>query len=267
MLKRLIRKSLNVIGYDIIKKAESKTDAVDNLYPDYRTVITDMEEDHTFFKIYQMCKDYTMTTIEASYSIYKSIEYLLHNNVQGDFVECGVWRGGSCMFIAFTLLHFGEKNKKIYLYDTFSGMTEPQNIDVDFMGHSAKELLSQAKKIQKFDITACADIEDVRSNLYSTGYPEENIIFVQGKVEETIPQTIPEKICLLRLDTDWYQSTYHELRYLYPIVSQGGIIIIDDYGHWRGAKYAVDSYLEQNGINILLNRIDYTCRLGLKYFI
>ena len=91
-----------------------------------------------------------------------------------------------------------------------------------------------------------------------------NIIYIKGKVEETIPEIIPGKISLLRLDTDWYESTLHNLNHLFPLLSKGGILILDDYGHWQGARKAVDEYLEKNNVKILLNRIDYTGRIAVK---
>ena len=81
------------------------------------------------------------------------------------------------------------------------------------------------------------------------------INFVRGKVEDTIPKNMPEKIALLRLDTDWYESTYHELKYLFPLLSKNGVLIIDDYGHWKGAKKAVDQYFGENNIQIFLKKI------------
>ena len=108
-------------------------------------------------------------------------------------------------------------------------------------------------------------MDEVRRNLFSTGYPENQLSFVEGPVEETIPETVPDKIALLRLDTDWYESTLHELRHLYPLLSEGGVLIIDDYGHWKGAREATDQYLREESPKILLNRIDMTCRLGVKF--
>ncbi len=87
---------------------------------------------------------------------------------------------------------------------------------------------------------------------------------IKGKVEETIPHDIPEKISILRLDTDWYESTYHELVHLYPRLVKGGVLIIDDYGHWQGARKAVDQYFQENNIPVLLNWIDYTGRVAVK---
>jgi hypothetical protein len=85
-----------------------------------------------------------------------------------------------------------------------------------------------------------------------------------GKVEDTIPADIPEKIALLRLDTDWYESTKHELIHLFPRLQKGGVLIIDDYGFWKGARKAVDEYFAENNIQILLNRIDDTGRMAIK---
>jgi len=104
----------------------------------------------------------------------------------------------------------------------------------------------------------------VKEVLCGTGYPSERIHFVRGRVEDTIPASAPELIALLRLDTDWYDSTKHELIHMFPRLSKAGVIIIDDYGHWRGAREACDEYFAQNRIPILLNRIDYTGRIALK---
>jgi hypothetical protein len=86
---------------------------------------------------------------------------------------------------------------------------------------------------------------------------------IAGKVEETLPEHAPESIALLRLDTDWYESTRHELEHLFPRVVAGGVLLLDDYGHWKGSRKAVDEYFAAQGITMLLNRVDYTGRLGI----
>ena len=113
-------------------------------------------------------------------------------------------------------------------------------------------------------IWAYAPTERVRHNLGSTGYPEAQVTYVRGPVEETIPGTMPHRIALLRLDTDWYASTAHELRHLFPRLVTGGVLIIDDYGHWEGARRAVDEYFRDSDAKVLLNRIDYTGRIGVR---
>jgi O-methyltransferase len=148
----------------------------------------------------------------------------------------------------------------LYLFDTFEGMTPPTETDVDYTGKQASEILFED------DGFKCADapLEQVKGVLYTTGYPREKIHFVQGRVEETIPACAPEVISLLRLDTDWHASTKHELVHLFPQLSKAGVIIIDDYGHWKGSRQACDEYFAENRVPILLNRIDYTGRIALK---
>ena len=111
---------------------------------------------------------------------------------------------------------------------------------------------------------AYAPIEEVRNNMLKTNYPIDNIKYIKGKVEDTLKSSVPNKIALLRLDTDWYESTKIELEVLYPLITKGGILIIDDYGHFEGAKRAVDDYFRKINQQPLLNRIDYTGRLIIK---
>ena len=130
---------------------------------------------------------------------------------------------------------FGNKNKNIYLYDTYSGMSEPTEKDVDFEGNSS---FKRWKKSKKTNINEWCFSPFQRSSKehFLTGYPKKNLYFVKGKVEDTIPKTIPKTISILRLDTDWYESTYHELENLFPLLSKNGVLILDDYGHWKGCR-------------------------------
>lgn len=220
--------------------------------------------DIEFKSVYEKTKDHTLTSIENMYALYKATEYIAAAKVPGDFVECGVWKGGSAMIMANTLLKKQEAHRKIYLYDTFTGMAQPTEKDVTIA--DSAPAITEWEKRQKagYNEWAFSPLEEVKANMLKTAYKQENIVFVKGKVEETIPQTVPSKIALLRLDTDWYESTYHELKYLFPLLVPGGVIIIDDYGHFAGAKEAVDTYFKENNITMLLNRIDYTARLGIK---
>ena len=215
-------------------------------------------------KIYKHCKKFSLTSIEPLYSLYKSVEYIINKNIPGDFVECGVWKGGSAMLIAYTLLHLNITDRKILLYDTFEGMTEPTDVDEDFKGEKAKKILGNSNKFDNGSVWCFCSLDDVKKNLESTGYPKDKIILIKGKVEDTIPLNIPKKISLLRLDTDWFESTYCELNYFFPLLSNNGVLIIDDYGHWKGARQAVDKYFSETKQQLLLNRIDYTVRTGIK---
>ncbi|MGZ4033774.1 MAG: TylF/MycF/NovP-related O-methyltransferase, partial [Bacteroidia bacterium] len=220
--------------------------------------------DKDFLRIFKECEPFTFTNIESMFSLYQSVQYIIKNNIPGSFVECGVWKGGSAMLIAKTLLLSEITDRDIYLYDTFEGMSEPTTKDIDFKGEPASKLLNKADRLSQKSVWCYSSIDEVKNNLYSSSYPKEKLIFVKGKVEDTIPRTIPGSISLLRLDTDWYESTYHEFVHLFPLLSIKGVLIVDDYGHWKGAREATDNYFKEKNINILLNRIDYTVRIGIK---
>ncbi|WP_416437474.1 TylF/MycF/NovP-related O-methyltransferase [Phnomibacter sp. MR] len=223
-------------------------------------IASDIATDFEFMQLYQQVKPYTMTSPERLYALHKAVLYTIEKNLPGDFVECGVWRGGSSMMIALTLQQLGVHNRQLYLYDTFEGMSEPTEADKDIAGGDAAQLLATHNKTA--GIWAYADLQDVQQNMQLTGYPAAHIHYVQGKVEDTIPATIPAAIALLRLDTDWYESTKHELIHLYPLLAPQGALIIDDFGHWQGAKKAVLEYFDKQPV--LLNRIDYTGRILIK---
>jgi hypothetical protein len=203
-----------------------------------------------------------MTSIERLAAVCSAVEYVTANNVPGDFVECGVWQGGSSMAAASMFLSEGRNDVDMFLYDTFEGMSEPTEEDVEQGGKTAKDLLTQNGKDAQ--VWCVAPLEVVRKNMSSTGYPPSRIRYVKGKVEDTIPATSPQQISILRLDTDWYESTKHELEHFFPLLSPNGILIIDDYGHWAGARKAVDEYFAARGIKPFLHRIDYTGRLYIK---
>lgn len=162
--------------------------------------------------------------------------------------------------IALTLKKLNILDRDLYLYDTFEGMSEPSEADKDLQGNAAKQLLETSSK--DAGVWAYSTLDEVKENMARTGYPMERIHFVKGKVEDTIPGIIPEQIALLRLDTDWYESTRHELVHLYPRLAKTGALIIDDFGHWQGAKKAVLEYFDDQPV--LMNRIDYTGRLIQK---
>lgn len=220
--------------------------------------ISDIVEDVAFMDLYNSIKDYTMTSIERAYSLYKALDYLLDKKIQGDMVECGVWKGGSCMLMAYFFKSRGETHRRIFLYDTFEGMIEPGSADGEF----EKKEWDRLKIDEQKNSWCYSSLEEVKANMQKTGYPSENIVYVKGKVEDTIPATMPSKIALLRLDTDWYQSTHHEMEHLFPLLNDYGVLLIDDYGVWQGARKAVDEYLKN--LPFHLQRIDNAGRLLIK---
>jgi O-methyltransferase len=221
--------------------------------------------DGGFAELSQRVAAATMTSRERMHALYQAVNYVTDAAIAGAIVECGVWRGGSSMLSALTLLSKGDVSRAIWLYDTFEGMPEPGERDVKYDGTSASALLAtQERSAEAINDWCVASIDDVRANMASTDYPLEQIRLVQGQVEETLPAHAPEAIAVLRLDTDWFQSTWHELVHLYPRLVPGGVLIVDDYGWWKGAREAVDRYFEEHGVRMLLARIDDTGRMGIK---
>ncbi len=212
-------------------------------------------------------RPYTMTPPEVTLNAIRAAQYVAEYNIPGAVVECGVWRGGVSMAMASQLKMRGHV-RDLYLYDTFDGMSEPTENDIAPSGQKAEVLLKNLAKDEQNHIWAFAPIDKVRSNVESVGYPAEKIKFVKGKVEETIPETMPEKIALLRLDTDWYESTKHELLHLYPLLVSGGVLILDDYGYWAGARKAVDEFFEtlnaKPELNIVYDGIANSARWAIK---
>ena len=197
---------------------------------------------------------------DAGYALFQAVRYVVQNQIPGAVVECGVWRGGSMMLVAHALKHFGDTSRALYLYDTYEGMTRPEAVDVDFDGNSMREAWSAALAEGK-TIGYGGAVETVRSYLKTTGYPMEKMHFVAGDVLETIPATLPEAIAILRLDTDWYKSTLHELTHLYDRLSRGGVLIIDDYGWCQGARQATDEFFAARDFKPLLQRLNQGARL------
>ena len=210
-------------------------------------------------------KPFTMTSSERLWSLLNAVRHVVSNEIPGDFVECGVWRGGSVMAIANELIDLGVTNRKIWLYDTFAGMTVPTTADIEAgTGVTAADLLSTTPVADGDNVWCVAGLPDVQANIRSTGYPLENITFVEGDVAQTLKSSFPETISLLRLDTDWYESTRMELEVLYPRLAVGGVCIFDDYGHWQGARKAVDGYFEKLGHRPYMHPIDYSGRVLIK---
>ena len=210
-------------------------------------------------------KTFTMTSSERLWVLLSATRYICDQGITGAFVECGVWRGGSVMAMATALKGRGVTDRQIWLYDTFAGMTEPTEKDVEAVtGVTATQMLTSTPTGDGNNVWCIAGRADVETNVLSTGYPRDQFVFVEGDVAQTLHQQRPEKISLLRLDTDWYESTRVSLETLYPRLSPGGICILDDYGHWQGARDAVDEYFATSSRRPLMLPIDYSGRIFIK---
>ncbi|MGH2922901.1 MAG: TylF/MycF/NovP-related O-methyltransferase [Solirubrobacterales bacterium] len=218
--------------------------------------------------IVEQALPHSMTGVARMLATVDAVRHCVRREIPGPFAECGVWRGGSVLAMLLTLRDLGIDDRDVYLYDTFEGMTEPTEHDTSQFHRPAVEEWHEAERegVRLYDDAFDPESfneEVVRENIGLAGYPQSRLHLVKGPVEATIPDTVPDRLALLRLDTDWYESTLHELQHLYPLLSPGGVLIVDDYGHWEGARRAVDEYFEGQDAP-LLSRIDYTGRIAVK---
>jgi len=246
-IKNIIVKLSSYFGYSLINENQK----IIELTPDEK-------------KLINLVKSYTMTPQIRIYSLIKALKHINQKKILGDYVECGVWKGGNIILFKKIMELSNDYSRKIFAYDTFEGMTEPDENDFDISKNLNAKFLMNKDKDKKTNIWGVCSLENVKDNIQSNAKNIDNIKFIKGPVEQTLAVQInlPEKISLLRLDTDWYSSTKKELEILYKKVSPGGIIIIDDYGHWGGSKKAVDEFFSNK--YVWMHYIDYACRLIIK---
>ncbi|MEO5882353.1 MAG: TylF/MycF/NovP-related O-methyltransferase [Caldimonas sp.] len=248
-MKQILKSVLARAGLELARTVDLRSAALADLTPADRELVARVEP-------------FTMTSLDRRASLLGAIDHLVRHRIAGDIVECGVWRGGSMMLAALALMARGDTSRELWLYDTFQGMSEPGVEDKSATGEAAATQLARTPRGE--GVWCEAGLADVQANLESTGYPRARIHFVEGKVEDTIPATLPARIALLRLDTDWYESTRHELAHLYPLLSRHGILVIDDYGYWQGSRQAVDEFFTAQAVPVYLHRVDNTARLVVK---
>ena len=245
--RQTLRGLLRSTGYDVVRFNERLGD----LEPSVSETIREV-------------RPYTLTSVPRLVALCDAVQYVVRNQIPGDIVECGVWKGGSMMAIARTLIQADDQSRHLYLFDTYEGMTPPSDKDISVQGESASDLLHNEDKEDPQSVWCAAPLDEVRRVMGGVGYESSKVHFIKGRVEETLPSMAPERISLLRLDTDWYESTRHEMEQLFPRLSKGGVLIIDDYGHWQGARQAIDEYIKENKLQIFLHRIDETGRCAVK---
>jgi len=237
-LKTKVDQAVQKTGYRIIRGGDARRDI-----------------DAAGAAVIARVRPYTALSAERLIAIRDAVTYIERYGIEGSIIECGVWRGGAMMMAALTLLELGSSSRDIYLFDTYEGMTEPTELDRDDNGVPAADQMDYVKM--------AVSISEVQRNLSSTGYPQDHLHFVKGPVEETLPELAPTNLAVVRLDTDWYESTRHELDHLVSRVVPNGVLLIDDYGNWQGARKAVDEFLAMSDRPILLARTDVTGRMAI----
>lgn len=251
-LSAIPNKLLSVIGLKVIPLS-----ATHKRFP-----VELAESDQAAFR-YVRDKHLSTSSDERLFATIMACRYVVEHAIAGDFVECGVWRGGNSILAA-DIFRSLRSSKNVWLYDTFAGMTEPTDLDVNDRGEHAQAKFRLTRRGAGSD-WCYSPIEEVQANFKVVGLLGPQVKFIKGDVAQTLAPTgeLPESIAVLRLDTDWYESTRVELEALYPRLTAGGILIIDDYGHWGGARKAVDEYFSRR-VRPFLQYIDETARVGVK---
>lgn len=253
-MKKVVNGILGLAGLELRRKKKHQIQFPVELNEDVRCLIEDVLQ-----------SGLTMTWYERLFSTALACKYVVDNSIPGDFVECGVWRGGNAILAAGVFKMMGAE-RKVILFDTFEGMTVPTEKDVQEKNGESAFREFQEKQRQGHNEWCYASLEDVKANFKRYGLLDDNVIFIKGDVLETLSakENLPDQVSVLRLDTDWYESTKKELQVLYPILSENGVIIVDDYGAWKGAKQATDEYFNGMAHRPFLSYIDHTGRIGIK---
>jgi len=243
-IAEIVNKVLSPLG---VKIARTKTKNFPKKVFPVEASERDLEILNTVLRFDKPDKALTMTSMERVWAVIQATKYIVHNNIEGDFVECGVWRGGCALAMAMVLSDL-KSDKKIYLFDTFEGMTMPTEFDKTRYGtHALDTHVPNDKGGLSSHRWAYASLEDVKEQFINNSV-QSAAVFIKGDVLKTLksPENIPKKISLLRLDTDFYESTKLEMDILFPKIEKNGILLIDDYGDWQGCKKAIDEYFESN---------------------
>jgi hypothetical protein len=248
VVKPLIKKALKTLGYRIVREQELSL-----LIPEISAAQ---------LRILEAGGRHSMTGPIRMWTLIQAIEDVRRRGVKGDFVECGVWKGGNLIVAGLMRAALGSP-EQIWGFDTFQGMSEPTSRDRKT--GDTKDAQAKFEKLARdgHNEWCFSPIDEVRRN-FERECGNLNVKLVPGKVEDTLrdPANVPQSIAILRLDTDWYESTKIELEILYPRLAPGGILIIDDYGEWAGARQAVDEYFA--GREPWLHYVDRSCRLLVK---
>jgi len=184
-----------------------------------------------------------MTSLESLTTLAVLCKYISKNHIEGDVVETGVWRGGSALVCA----RYLRSDQTLYLLDTYAGMTEPSVHDFRIGENDNLRTIEKWHELQEGQTSRWvkADLKSVKDNFGRFKLLSEGIVFIEGKVEETIPKMmLPKSFALIRIDTDFYSSTKIALETFWPRLRLGGFLILDDYAHWDGARRATDEYFK-----------------------
>lgn len=273
-MKKLVNRVLSKFGFilmRVVKQRDSQNTGSDNPFKEY-----DLPRG---YEAVQLVTNFSMLPHINLFTLYEQAAYCEKNNIEGDYVECGVWKGGAVGVMAKANLDFGKQRRNLRLFDVFDNICPPdaavdgERAIVDTMKITGFMDESKMKgQLESMDgaydlygghgtIEICKDLLENK-----IGYPAEYVHFHKGWFQDTIPASLAEidKIAILRLDGDWYASVKVCLENLYDKVSPGGLVIIDDYGLYEGCTKAVDEFLQGRNIKTFLSYSRVHCRYFVK---
>ncbi|HVI07959.1 MAG TPA: TylF/MycF/NovP-related O-methyltransferase [Candidatus Binatia bacterium] len=203
-----------------------------------------------FASLHRQVRRHTMCSNARLRGLHRAIRYVVSREIPGDVVECGCARGGSAALMGLTLQRLHAR-RKLWLFDTFEGLPAPTAHDPDF------------EVADLFTGTCIGTLEEVRDMFRRLGIAN-NVEFVKGLFQQTLPAAPIARIAVLHIDGDWYDSVKACLDTLYDKVVPGGVIQLDDFGYWQGARKAVEEFFLERSIQAPLKRLDYSGRSFIK---
>ena len=205
-----------------------------------------------FWAAYDQTISYSLVHATGFYNVYQSLAYIRDNRLPGDLVDCGCFLGGVSIFMKILMRDWGMNDRRVILFDTFTGPPV-----------GSKDTIIGGQPFQ-WNEALVNHREDTEQNIKEVLGSLDGFQIVEGFVEDTLPNTIFGDLALLRLDTDFYESTKIEFEILYPKLVDGGVVIVDDYGYFQGSRRATDEYFASLDRPPLLNRIDQGVWAGVK---
>jgi hypothetical protein len=183
-------------------------------------------------------------------------ENVIRNNIVGDFIETGVWRGGACVFMRGILKAYGISDRRVWVADSFEGLPkpDPEKFPIEATTH-------QGTVMKQIYNHFAVGIDEVRKNFSRFGLLDDQVVLLQGWFKDTLPIAPIGPLALIRLDGDYYESTWDSLVNLYDKLSVGGYLIVDDYGEdtWTYCRKAVEDFRRERGITDSIVRVDSKC--------
>ena len=265
MARRTLNRIFGPLGYELVRKRPEAPQPAAAAATAATPPPVEFDPEDVEIADYILANDLTGVSAHRLYATINACKHAVAANLPGDFVECGVWKGGNTIAAKLTFERLGS-DKRVILFDTFAGMTAPTAADVEVSGGGAAADQFETVKTEAGSDWCFCPLETVRENFTAAGVDMAGVQFVEGDVLKTLRDAanLPDQISVLRLDTDWYESTLAELEVLYPRLTAGGVLLIDDYGHCDGARRAVEEYFSAGRARPYLQFTHYTGRAGVK---